>query len=267
VQKEEQAILLVSFGVSQPDVRQRCLETLAAEIAAAFPAYTLRQAYTSVFIRRRLADQGIRMPSLPEALEQLQLDGFQRVLVQPTHLTPGEEYENKICRAVEAARHSFAELRLGQPVFFQQGEAGAVNDYRLGLSAMLEGQNLQPGEAMVFMGHGSPHHHNPVYERLQAAADVQGLPVHIGVLEPTDTPSFTDVLSRLQSQGCRQVYLQPLLLTGGRHVAEDMAGAESSSWKSRLEAAGFSVRVSLQGLAERASFRRLYQDHIRRALL
>ena len=81
-----------------------------------------------------------------------------------------------------------------------------------------------------------------------------------------DKPTAELVLQRLQAQKCRKVLLVPLLLTGGRHVAEDMAGNGPSSWKSRLEAAGISVRVSLQGLAEHAGFRQLYLNHIRDAL-
>ena len=262
----KQAIVLASFGVGQAEARERCLDALAFETAQAFPAYEIRQAYTSAFIRKRLAAAGMFVPSLPEALQQLREEGFSRVLVQPTHLTPGEEYANKICRAVEDAAADFSELRLGRPAFFQTGDGGQTDDYAAGLAAMLETQRLEPAEAFVFMGHGSPHQHNVVYDRLQRAADARQLPVHIGVLESTDTPSFAMVLQRLQAQKCRKVLLVPLLLTGGRHVAEDMAGNGPSSWKSRLEAAGISVRVSLQGLAEHAGFRQLYLNHIRDAL-
>ncbi len=258
--EKAQAILLASFGAVQPDVRRYCLDALADEVARTFPDYTVRQAYTSAVIRQRLAASGIFMPSLPEALLQLKAEGFHKVLVQPTHLTAGEEYENKVCRAVDQAREAFADLRLGCPVF-STGRQPRGND--AGVAALIDGVSLRSGEAMVFMGHGSPHHHNPVYEILQDCMASRQLPVYIGVLEPTDTPSFETVLHCLQRDGYRQVYLRPLLLTGGYHVMEDMAGDTPASWKSRLKAAGIVVRVSRQGLAERPDFRKLYLDHIR----
>lgn len=116
------------------------------------------------------------------------------------------------------------------------------------------------------MGHGSPHQHNPVYDRLQQHINREDLPVHVGVLEPSDRPNFDDVVARLQKTGHKDVLLAPLLLTGGTHVQEDMAGDGPDSWKSRLEAAGYNVRVSLYGLGEYPAFRALYLDKAEAAM-
>ena len=104
--------------------------------------------------------------------------------------------------------------------------------------------------------------HNPVYERLQAEIDAQQLPIHVGVLESTDTPDFKMVLERLQKRQVREVLLAPLLLTSGMHVARDMADEGEDSWKTRLEQAGFSVTPILEGLGESP----LYIEKARKAL-
>ncbi|WP_288807989.1 sirohydrochlorin cobaltochelatase, partial [uncultured Mitsuokella sp.] len=119
---------------------------------------------------------------------------------------------------------------------------------------------------LVLLGHGSPHRHNPVYERLQAEIDAQQLPIHVGVLESTDTPDFPMVLERLQKRKVREVLLAPLLLTSGMHVARDMAGEGEASWKARLEKAGFSVTPILEGLGESPLFRQIYIEKARKAL-
>lgn len=97
---------------------------------------------------------------------------------------------------------------------------------------------VSSGTQLVLLGHGSPHQHNPVYERLQAVIDAAGLPIHIGVLEPSDWPTFDDVLQRLRhlpEGAADQILLAPLLIAGGRHVTHDMAGDNPDSWQSRLQ--------------------------------
>ena len=128
----------------------------------------------------------------------------------------------------------------------------------MGLGAVYAIHQLGDDEELVLLGHGSPHQHNPVYEKLQERADRQKLPVHIGVVEEGDTPNFPMVLARLQEKGAKKVLLAPLLLSGGLHVREDMAGEGAGSWLSRLRKNGLEVRAELRGLAEYPAFRQLY---------
>ena len=118
----------------------------------------------------------------------------------------------------------------------------------------------------MLLGHGSPHRHNPVYRLLQQRADEEGLPVHIGVLEEGDVPNFSMVLERLEKSGKKHVLLAPLLLAGGRHVTHDLAGEEDGSWKSRLQKAGFSVRLDRRTLGEKTAFRRIYIEKLYRLI-
>ena len=248
----KKAIVFCSFGVSDARARQACLDASAELIQQHFPAFTVRQAYTSVFIQKRLKAQGIVIDSLPEALDRLQQEGFEQVIIQPSHLTPGEEFDQKVMRAADEAADKFRSLRVSHPVF------AAPEDYPRALAAILPELPLASGEQLVLLGHGSPHHHNPVYERLQQEADRQHLPVHVGVLEQSDTPDYGTVRRRLQACEADQVLLAPLLLAGGMHVTSDMAGDAPESWKSRLTADGYTVRTDLRGLGEYPAFRALY---------
>lgn len=250
------ALVLVSFGVAGREARALGLEKLAMEMGEALPDMEIRQAYTSVFIRKKLLKDGISIPSLAECLAGLRQEGFQKVFLQPTYFTPGEEYNHKVIEAAEEFRGSFGLLKIGEPLFYQ--EKPGQDDFASGLAAVFSAHHLEDGEDLVLLGHGSPHQHNPVYEKLQERADRQDLPVHIGVLEESDTPDFAMVLARLQKKGTKKVLLAPLLLSGGLHVHEDMAGEEAGSWLSRLKDAGFEVRTELRGLAEYPAFRRLY---------
>ena len=253
----KKAILFASFGVINEQARKNCIDAAAEQIRAAFPACEIRQAYTSVFIRKKLAEQGIHVDSLPEALDRLLADGFTEVIIQPGYLTAGEEYEKKVLQVVEPYRQKFDQLVISRPLMERPADGADM------LAVLQEIFPLASGEDLVLVGHGSPHQHNPAYENLQADADKAGFSVHIGVIEPTDTPDFAEVLARLQDKGAKKLLLAPLLLSGGAHVNEDIAGSEPESWLNRLQAAGFSVRVSLKGLGEYPAFQKLYVKRLR----
>lgn len=256
----KKAILFVSFGVASASARHASLDACAEAIRHAFPDYLVCQAYTSQFMRKRLRAEGVLVPSVEEALEDLRQRGVERVVLQPSHLTPGEEYTQKVWLPASACQPLFAELRIGSPLFAEE-----KRDEEL-LRIILQSLDCRGTEQVVLLGHGSPHQHNPIYERLQRMADDRNIPVHIGVLEPLDWPGFREVLNRLQQRGAEAVLLAPLLLAGGVHVYRDMAGNEPASWKSRLLAAGFSVRTDLHALGERAAIREQFVRSIRALL-
>ncbi|MBR2215322.1 MAG: sirohydrochlorin cobaltochelatase [Selenomonadaceae bacterium] len=252
----KQAIVWTSFGVTDIEAGKKSIGAAAQEIAAAFPAYEVREAYTANFVRRKLREQGVTALSLEEVLGRLAAEGYEKALVQPSHLTPGEEYENKILPTIDKYQKAFVILAVGKPLFAEESGCPQILATIYGL---LE---LREGEAAVLLGHGSPHRHNPVYENLQRIADENKWPLHIGVVERGDTPNFSMVLRRLKADGCKNLLLAPLLVTGGVHVTEDMAGNSPDSWKSRLEGEGFSLRVNLRGLAEYPAFRKIYVDKL-----
>jgi len=263
----KKAIILVSFGVIDEQIRHTCIDSITLKIKKYFPDYTVCTAFTSMFILKKLRKQNIHIDSLPEVLTKLQQEQYEEVVIQPTHLTPGEEYENKIIAVSEVYKTVFPKLKVGSPVFSVEDEIPDKDDYRIGLQCILQQiVSLAKTEEVVLMGHGSPHQHNPIYEILQRKADELNLPITIGVLEPTDYPGLEDVIARLKNKNKKNIYLMPLLLAGGMHVMQDMAGESPDSWLNKLKRAGFIVRVYEKGLGENEAFQNIYIQHIQEAL-
>ena len=255
----KKAILLASFGVGNVEAKEKCIDTIVADVKRSFPDYIAAEAWTAVFLRKKLAKLGVMKKSISEALEELLADGVEEVIVQPTHLTQGEEFFKKIIPETESFKGRFKSLKLGKPALFANG----YEDYFSVMDMLLPMNELADGEELVMMGHGSPNIHNVVYEWLQQAIDSKGLPVSIGVVEANDHPNKNDVMARLKERGTKKVYLCPLLLCGGEHATVDMAGDEPESWKSCLESMGIEVRCNTSGLGEKAEFRKIYLEHIK----
>jgi len=264
--KEKKAIVVVSFGVSDENQQRRCIDALVADIKVEFPDYEVRTAFTSAMIRRRLEKEGRHIPALEDVLTDLSAEGYTFVALQPTHLTPGEEFDNKIRAIVEGDGFPALKIAVGRPVFTWQGEEGKPDDYADGLKMLLECFILVEDEELVLMGHGSPHRHNPVYERLQAISDKEYKHMHVGVIEETDTPNLNTVIERLKKTGTDKIFLAPLMFVGGVHVMEDMAGNEPESWKSILRGEGYEVNVLPHGLGSLPRFRQVYIEHLRDAI-
>lgn len=241
------AIVLTSFGSADDSIRAKTFDKLATEIQAQFPAFEVRQAFTSSFMIRKLARRGIFIQTPTEAIATLRAESFKRIILLPTHLTPGEEFDNKIkiCAADDV---EIIPPLMSEPL-----------DKKI-LATILNCFKRADDEDLILIGHGSPHRHNPVYENLQR---LTGDRVHIGVIEANDTPSFADVVERLKER--RKVLIAPLLFNGGVHVTEDIAGA-GDSWFNRLTAQGYTVRVIRDGLGSFASFRKLYVNKLEEIL-
>ena len=236
-------IILVSFGSADDSIREKIFGRLASELAEKFPAFEVRQAFTSNFMIKKLAARGISIDTLPQAISKLRAEGFGKIFVLPTHLTAGEEFDNKIkiC-AVAVEDVEIISPLLSEPL-----------DEKI-FATILECFKPAADEDLILVGHGSPHRHNPVYEKLQRLANEN---VHIGVIEENDTPNFDDVLERLKNSRAKKILLAPLLFNGGVHVTEDIAG-EKNSWWTKLSARGFEVRVVRDGLGAFKNFRALY---------
>ncbi len=237
-------LIVASFGTVDDAERARTLDAIAEDIAAEFPLIRLKSALTSRFILRRLKEKKIR--SIEEQIAELRAEHVDEIIILPTHLTPGEEFENKILPFATAG------VKVLPPLF--STECRTEFDRRA-LDVVIDCFRRSSDEELVLIGHGSPHRHNSVYENLQR---LDGR-IHIGVLEPTDRPNYDDVLGRLRSIGAKKILLAPLLLTGGVHVVEDIA----DRWFNRLKADGFEVRALTEGLGTFAAFRRLYIDRLR----
>lgn len=244
------AILLTNFGSADDNIREKIFDRLATELKNFFPTFEVRQAFTSNFMIRKLARRGIFIATPAEEIARLRSDGFKKIFLLPTHLTPGEEFDNKIkiCAAPD--------VEIIPPLF--SSDCSTPFDRKI-FATIEDCFKRADDEDLILIGHGSPHRHNPVYENLQRMA---GARVHIGVIEESDTPNFADVAERLKTSRAEKILLAPLLFNGGVHVAEDIAG-EKNSWLTRLAALGYKVRVVRDGLGSFEIFRALYVDKLK----
>ena len=246
----EQAIVITSFGTSVPEARVS-ITAVEEALKSAAPDCVCVRAFTRSIIRRILAGRGENVPSVTQALERLCADGARKVVVQPTHLLYGFEYD-KLKAEADAFAARFEQVTVGRPLLANTED---IQRFAVGLSQTYPERD---GEAVVLMGHGTEHFANAVYPALQTALHLKGRDdLYIGTVE--GWPSFDDVLNQLKE---RRVLLAPLMLVAGDHAREDMAGDSPDSWKSRLEQAGVSVTCSFTGLGMLPWVQEMYRERL-----
>lgn len=245
----KKALLCASFGTAVQNGREDLTAVEAALQRAAPEAHFVR-AWTSRIIRRKLAEKGERIDSIPEALEKLAVSGYTDVIVQPTHLLYGYEYDKmKAEIAPYAAR--FSRLVFGKPLLAD------TDDLQKAAHLLEQQYPPQPGEILLLMGHGTQHFAGVVYPALQSVFASHCRP-DIFVAAVEGWPGLSDVLPQMMGAGYNKIHLVPLLLVAGDHACRDMAGGDSGSWKSQLERKGFSVRCTLEGLGRLTGFQQMY---------
>jgi sirohydrochlorin cobaltochelatase len=265
----KKAIVVVSFGTTFPDSRKANIESVENKIQKNFPDYEVRRAFTSKIVVKRIGEnEKIQIDSLEQALDKLQKEGFKEVVIQTTHLTPGEEYDKKVIAVVSKYSKAFDRLVVGRPVLFFNGENGKPDDFAIAADALRHQLPVlqMPDRVVVFMGHGSPHQHNPAYAALQDRFKAAGLNVLVGVVEETDHPNLEDVQKALEESNYKEITLMPLMLVAGDHANNDMAGDEDDSWKSTFIKDGFKVKTYIHGLGENPLFQDIYVQHVRDAI-
>ena len=256
----KRALLMVSFGTSYPETLEKNIAAIEGEAAAAFPGWTVRRAFTSGMILRKLAQRdGLALDDVPAALTRLAAEGFEAVVIQPTHIMNGDEYD-KFCAQAAPFGGQFAHFAVGRPLLTAAGDYRAVAE---GVMASLPAP--AEGEALVFMGHGTGHHANAAYTQLEYVFhDLGWKRVFVGTVE--GYPALEEVLRRLKEcPAVRRVILHPFMVVAGDHAVNDMAGPEPDSWKSCLERAGYEVTCVLKGLGEYPALRALFLAHAQAA--
>lgn len=249
-----QALLAVSFGTSHRDTLEKTIAAIEKALAAAFPERTLRRAFTSGMILRKLEREGTHIDDVPAALEKLAAEGYTDVLVQPTHIMNGDEYD-KMMDLATPFEGRFEKLTFGRPLLTETG------DYLDAVQALLhELPEAEEGKAILYMGHGTEHFANSCYALLEYVFhDLGRKDVVIGTVE--GYPGFGEAVRRIQELGASRVELRPLMIVAGDHAKNDLAGEEEDSWKSLLEQEGYAVNCVLQGLGEFPSIQALFVKH------
>ena len=254
-----QGLLVVSFGTSVPETREKTIAAIEKDLAAAFPERKAYRAWTSSIIRRKIkATEDLAVDSVEEALERMLADGITDLVVQPTHMLPGEEY-GKITRALEAYAPRFARLRLGKPLLTGEADVQAV-------AAVLEDTFSCVGddEMLALMGHGSAEAEPNFYLLLTEAFRKDGKPNFcVGTVE--EEPGYAPVLAAARERKPKCIRLLPFMVVAGDHALNDMAGEGEDSWAGMPKKEGFNVECILKGMGEYPQVRAMYIEKARQA--
>ncbi len=249
-------LMVVSFGTSFADAREKNIAAIENALAGAFPEYEVRRAFTSGMILKKLRERdGISLDSVPEAMERLVREGVQQVVVQPTYVMNGHEFDDMV-RDVRAYEGRFRSLKIGRTLLSNDHDFDALIEIVFSADAAM----VAPDTALVYMGHGTDHEANRGYAHLQEKLFAAGhRNIFIGTVEAT--PTVEDVLALVRQGGFHRVVLLPLMIVAGDHATNDMAGDGKDSWKNIFQRAGFDTVCILRGLGERPAIRWMIMGH------
>ncbi|MBF0411299.1 MAG: sirohydrochlorin cobaltochelatase [Desulfamplus sp.] len=253
----KKGILLVAFGSSEESA-QISFDNIDKKTKAAFPDIPVYWAYTSHIIRNKLAKQGKILDAPEVALAKMRAEGFTHLAVQSLHTIMGEEYDD-LKRVVGAFNQmgGFEKVMLGYPMMSTQDDMVKVID------AILKNipKERKANEAVVLMGHGTPHPANAFYAALMFQIQLKDPNIFVGTVE--GYPGIEDIKSLMLKSNIKKAYMMPFMSVAGDHAKNDMAGEEEDSWKSILTKAGIKCEPVLKGTAEFDDFVNIWVDHIK----
>lgn len=254
-------LLVLSFGTSFNDSRRLTIGAVESALEKAFPEYAVRRGFTSQIIIDHVAKRdGEIIDNMQEALDRAVDNGVKTLVVQPTHLMNGLEYE-EMSKAIAQYSDAFEQISIGQPLLTSDEDFQAV------AKAITEATaDYDDGEtAIVFMGHGTEAESNGVYAKMQQVLTDGGYAhYYVGTVEAT--PSLDDVLEAVKQGSYKRVVLRPLMVVAGDHANNDMAGDDDDSWKTTFEKAGYEVVCEVEGLGALEAVQQLYVEHAQAAV-
>ena len=272
-------ILVVSFGTSFNDSRVSDIKGIEDAIAEAYPDWSVRRAFTSqIIINHVLARDGEVIDNMDQALERAVNNGVKNLIVQPTHLMHGAEYDD-LMKSVEAYSDRFETVKVAEPLLGEVGnDATVINEDKEKVAEAITAEAVKDAGydsldaakendvSFVFMGHGTSHTAKVSYSQMQTQMGALGYDnVFVGTVEgePEET-SCEAVIEAVQKAGYKKVILRPLMVVAGDHANNDMAGEEEDSWISMFRASGNfdSVDAQISGLGEIDAIQQLYVAHI-----
>ena len=254
-------LLVVSFGTSYNDNRRETIGAIEKAMQTAFPDYSVRRGFTSQIIIDHVNKRdGEKIDNVTEALDRAVDNGVKTLVVQPTHLMNGLEY-NDLKDELATYSDSFEKIALGEPLLTSD------DDFQKVMNAIVDAtKEYDDGEtAICFMGHGTEAESNQVYTKMQETLKAAGHNNYfVGTVEAT--PSLDDVIAAVKESGCKKVVLRPLMIVAGDHANNDMAGDEDGSWKTEFEKAGFEVTTVVEGLGSVPAIQDLFVAHAQAAI-
>jgi len=279
----ENEILVVSFGTSFNDSRAEDIGGVEKALQAAYPDWSVRRAFTAqIIINHVQARDDEKIDNMDQALERAVDNGVKNLVVQPTHLMHGAEYD-ELAEAVENYKDKFESVKIAEPLLGEVGaDETAINEDKAAVAEAITAEAVktagfdsldaakEEGTAFVFMGHGTSHTAKISYSQMQTQMEQLGYEnVFIGTVEgePEDT-ACEAVIEKLKNAGYKKVILRPLMVVAGDHANNDMAGDDDDSWKSQFEASGVfdSIDTQIAGLGEIDAIQQLYVAHTQAAI-
>lgn len=255
----DKGILVVSFGTSHPRTCKKTIEAIENEIRDTYPQYPLYRAWTSSMICRKIEKRdGVHIFSVKEALEQMKKDGIAEVVVQPTYVLNGIE-NTWMEQTINTARKDFLDIAVGTPLLTTQEDSERVVDF------LIKEWKLEEDECLICMGHGTGHHSHFVYEALNSQLANRGID-HIIMGTMKGYPTVEDVLAVVKKLDVKKIILTPFMIVAGAHASNDLDGQKKDSWKSIFEREGYEVRCVLKGLGEYKEIRRIFVEHLEKAM-
>ena len=249
-------ILAVSFGTSYNDSREVTIGAVEKALQEANSDYEVRRAFTSQIVIEILEErEKMEIDNVTEAMERLVADGVKDVVIQPTHVMTGFEYDD-VVEEVNKYADKFDSFKISKPLLAADADYDALVK---SLAEETSAYNVE-GTAVVFMGHGTEHESNATYSTLQKKLKDAGYNNYfVGTVEAE--PALEDVIALVKESGAKKVVLLPLMIVAGDHANNDMAGDEEDSWKTAFKNEGFEVECVLKGLGQYKGVQKILVDH------
>ena len=279
----QKEILVVSFGTSFNDSRVKDVKSIEDALQETFPDWSVRRAFTAqIIINHVQARDGEAIDNMEQALDRAVANGVKELVVQPTHLMHGAEYD-EMMDALDAYRDKFEKIAVAEPLLGEVGsDATVINADKEAVAKAVVADTAADGgfadaaaaaeqeTAFVLMGHGTAHVAKVTYSQMQTQMEKLGYDnVFIGTVEgePEET-ACEAVIEAVKAAGYKNVILRPLMVVAGDHANNDMAGDEEDSWKSMFQDAGCfdSVTAQIAGLGSIEAVRDLYVAHTQTAI-
>ena len=279
----ENELLVVSFGTSFNDSRTKDIGGIEKALQAANPDWSVRRAFTAqIIINHVQARDDEKIDNMQQALDRAVANGVKNLVVQPTHLMHGAEYDEMV-EAIDAYKDKFESVAIAEPMLGEVGDdATVINDDKAAVAQAITDEAVkeagydsmeaaaEDGTAFVFMGHGTSHTANVTYDQMQTQMEKLGFTnAFIGTVEgePEDT-ACDEVINKVKDAGFKKVILRPLMVVAGDHANNDMAGDDDDSWKSMFEASGDfdEIDCQIEGLGRIDAVEQLYVAHTQAAI-